>query len=140
MPSVGRYIYKVCYTGLPVIFDVAYNAALRIDIAIPIDPVPNNALKGMLGTIKIIGSVKDAATKDLWVTVCYDQAGTNIMFGEETGTITPAVTGTKWVLHIDYNSLMWTMPKDHPEGTVSIFIRTNNGHATVTDLDFIWES
>jgi len=139
MPSVGKFINEIRYTGAPVTFTNAYNAATRIDLPIPIDPVPNYGFVGQLGTIKISGDVKDVAAKDLYVTVCYDQGGTEIFFGEELLTISDAVAGGGWGTHYDYRSLIYSRPEDHPQGTVSIFMRTNNGTANVTDVHFIWE-
>lgn len=140
MPSVGRYIYELKDETLSTVITSAYSLLTRIDLPIPIDPVPNNALKGMLGAVKVIGPVKDPAAKTMDVIITYNQAGTDVLFGQETATITDAPVGGGWGFHIDYGSLMLTYPKDHPEGTISIFMRTNNSTATVSDVHFIWES
>lgn len=140
MPSVGKYIYELKKEDLTTVITNAYSLGTRIDLTIPQDPVPNNGLKGSLGAIKIIGAVKDVAAKTMDVIVTYNQSGSDVLLGQETATITDAPTGGGWGFHIDYRSLILTYPKDHPEGTVSIFMRTNNATATVNDVHFIWES
>ena len=90
--------------------------------------------------VAIIGAVKDVAAKTMDVIITYNQSGSVVLLGQETATITDAPTGGGWGFHIDYRSLILTNPKDHPEGTVSIFMRTNNATATVNDVHFIWES
>lgn len=140
MGAAKRYVHKLIDSPAAVALTSAYDVAGRKDLTVP----TGDGLEGIAGRISCIrmyGTAHDAAAKDIYVTVTFNQAGTEVWLNEHTAVITaaPIGGGTQWGATIQIEHLGRVVPADCPEGTISVFAKVNNGTATWNDCHFLWE-
>tara|TARA_R110000822_G_scaffold190422_2_gene329161 strand:+ start:2282 stop:2731 length:450 start_codon:yes stop_codon:yes gene_type:complete len=131
---------------VPLVITNVYSLPTKIDIPVPYFPgpgIPFPTLSGKFSVLRIYGSVKDAAATSLFVTTTFDQAGLVPWLEESSAAITVSPfggAGGSWTCGIKLDELFVLNWKDlDANGTFSIFLKTNNQTATVTDVHFLYE-
>ena len=138
MASAGKYIHKIDSNATSTVFTNAYTLGRQKNLVVPSEP-GLDGITGRVSVIRLDGTVKDPAAKTVFVTVTYDQAGTHVWLEEQSVNITAAPFGTGWGAVIKYESLARVLPSECPEGTISIFVKTDNATATCSEARFLWE-
>jgi len=138
MASNGKYIHKLDSNASATVFTNAYTLGKQKNLVVPTEP-GLDGITGRVSVIRLDGTVHDPAAKTVYVIVTYDQAGTHVWLEERSVDITHAPFGTGWGAVITYESLVRLLPSECPEGTISIFVKTDNATATCNEARFLWE-